>query len=868
MNPPIKVLAFGLAACSLLLVMVALASAGSAADIDLELTDATNIKTIEGSDPVQFNFTIGYTGANLSAEVRAEVLDATGSWTVILSAVTSTDVYLGTNETDVLLLKDEVGSLTLAFKPFTQLLNQTYWFEVRTFLVENDTQVDSVWVAIIVGHMAGAHLEIHDPPPDMRFEAIPPSTVSTTLTLYNTGNAPDRFRMSGTSSLADQGWTLEFRSGVNETYVTEEIEPDPDMQHPYNITLSVKLPGGVKAGVESTVELKTRSVFDPALPIPSVTLTVVAMQYFNFNVYIKGPDAKAAGPGEEVSFELRINNQGNGPDIFSLEAVFDPVLNPGFVAYTTPENITLGPIENGTVTFTVQVPPDATKGPHTLHVEISSTSPELSPITKTVKVEVFQVFGIELTCEDPEQSVAPGNWIDYLITARNTGNGLDSFVVGYVMGVPEPWTTYTQPSEFSLLQNQSTSFSYRVIVPAFMNEAPLTRYTFTIIVESTKGDVEEDIEVTVVLEAFKRIEWIHNARVLTSPSNKAAQIGSVRPRPVIDLLNGTTASVVLGVENFGNVMDTVTIEMDDYYEVADVQVSPTSFDIDRDENHEVIVTITASRDGGRTGTFNLILKAYSSDEALDVRSVFIDYVIIPVYTDDDFDGLDYGDRFDDDYAFSFTATERGGEVLESRGRKDRSTFVDIIHLNAANRDEVGIIEVTLTIADDVLDDERTEYWVYFVTDHHRQSGPLLRPGIHQDGAFAWTFSDLEETLLGLWYTNGEWGSTVPVQGMEVSVSGDTITYAVPSRELRAAGLDSGSEFAIYAYAHTMVESVDGEYKMRVDWDSAGRGAAEPPADFTNKPEDSPMPSSLVLLALVLAAVVSVVITRRRRDGPQ
>lgn len=868
MNPPSKILAIGLAACSLLLVVVALASAGSAADIDLELTDATNIKTIEGSDPVQFNFTIGYTGANLSAEVRAEVLDATGSWTMILVASTVSDVFLGDGDVDLLLLRDEVGTMSVTFSPSRPLFNQTYWFEVRTFLVENQTDVDSIWVAIVVGHMAGAHLEVPNAPPDLVYQVIPPSTVVITLSVFNTGNAPDRFRMSGTSSLAEQGWVLEFRSGVNETNVTEELEPDPDMQHPHNITFSVRLPGGVKAWVETIVELKARSVFDPALPIPSVTLTVVAMQYFNFQTHISGPDAKEAAPGEEVSFELKINNLGNGLDTFSLEAVFDPVLNPGFVAYATPNNVTIEPIHNGSVTFTVRVPRDATKGPHTLHVEASSTSPELSPLTKTVRVEVSQVFGVELTCEDPEQSVAPGNWIDYLITARNTGNGLDSFVVGYVMGVPEPWTTYTQPSEFSLLQNQSTSFSYRVIVPAFMNEAPLTRYTFTIIVESTKGDVEEDIEVTVVLEAFNRIEWIHNDRVLTSSSNKAAQIGSVRPRPVIDLLNGTTASVVLGVENFGNVMDTVTIEMDDYYEVADVQVSPTSFDIDRDETHEVIVTITASRDGGRTGTFNLILKAYSSDEALDVRSVIIDYVIIPVYTDDDFDGMDYGDRFDDDYAFSFTATERGGEVLESWGRKDRSTFVDIIHLTAVNRDELGIVEVTLTIADDVLDDERTEYWVYFVTDHHRQSGPLLRPGIHQDGAFAWTFSDPEATYLGLWYSNGEGGSTLPLQGLNVSVSGDTITYAVPSRELRAAGLDSGSEFAIYAYAHTMVESVDGEYKMRVDWDSAGRGAADPPADFTNKPEDSPMPSSLVPLALVLAAVVSVIIARRGRGGPQ
>ena len=82
-------------------------------------------------------------------------------------------------------------------------------------------------------------------------------------------------------------------------------------------------------------------------------------------------------------------------------------------------------------------------------------------------------------------------------------------------------------------------------------------------------------------------------------------------------------------------------------------------------------------------------------------------------------------------------------------------------------------------------------------------------------------------------------------------------------------MEPGSGFGVYAYAHTLTRSVDGEYRMRVVWDSAGLGAARPPAEFTNEPEDTPVPSFLAPLALVVAAatlvfVVGVIGRRGRR----
>jgi len=85
---------------------------------------------------------------------------------------------------------------------------------------------------------------------------------------------------------------------------------------------------------------------------------------------------------------------------------------------------------------------------------------------------------------------------------------------------------------------------------------------------------------------------------------------------------------------------------------------------------------------------------------------------------------------------------------------------------------------------------------------------------------------------------------------------------VLSRELRAAGVDTGSGFGVYAYAHTMSESKNGNHRARINWDAAGHGAARVPAEFLNEAEEetSEMPylAPLVIILVVIVAMTVVV----------
>ncbi|GAF96797.1 unnamed protein product, partial [marine sediment metagenome] len=287
-------------------------------------------------------------------------------------------------------------------------LNRTYWFTVLAYPKLAPQFNDSCPIGVIVGQRAGFDLVLWNPPPDDTYSATPPSTVSIRFELFNTGNGVDRFLIQGSSSRADVGLILEFVDGVDEYGYTEEVPPDPVMENPYFIDVRVRIPAWTQPNVEAIVSINTTSLFNVSYQGPSAVATVRALQYYNFQVYINGPDKKVGIPGETVTFQIKISNLGNGPDTFSLVAVFDKVLNPGFAAVVNPSNITIEPNDNGTALLVVEVPEDAPKKTYFITVEVASESDMLSPVTKSVAVEVGQFYGIELTGDNTTREIVPG----------------------------------------------------------------------------------------------------------------------------------------------------------------------------------------------------------------------------------------------------------------------------------------------------------------------------------------------------------------------------------------------------------------------------------------------------------------------------
>ena len=335
---------------------------------------------------------------------------------------------------------------------------------------------------------------------------------------------------------------------------------------------------------------------------------------------------------------------------------------------------------------------------------------------------------------------------------------------------------------------------------------------------------------------------------------------SYLPTLEIDLLNETSVGIMLRIANYGNGDDYVTLEVGDMAEGVDVRVSPLAFHLEWSTSQGVTVTFTVPS-SMTPGLYHLRLNASSSDEGEHVRSILLELRIKAVYQKGDFADLAYSDESDDDYLLVITSKGADGKVLESKSRVNQSASVDILHLEARHDHSTGTVTVTLILSDGALVEPTTEYWVFFVNRSHRQVGPLLSPENHASGTFEWNFSDPRRTICDIHYIDGEVGSTSALHGLVAEVDGAILTITVPSRELRRIGLEPGSGFGLYAYAHTKVVAVDGEHTLRVDWDSAGVGAATAPDDFTNKREDTPLPGLLALIALVLAALV-VVVARR------
>ncbi len=835
-------------------------------DLAMELNDTSSVKVAHGIDPIGFNLTLTNNGTAASDLVTINVTSIPQNWTNLLLWTSLTMSPPGPTgpPCEVWMDKGETIEVHLVVTPPNNQLNDTYWFTLIAYPRADPAYNVTYDVGIVNPQGAGFHLELNNPPENNTYQAIPPSTVTIRFAIYNTGNGVDRFLIQGSCSRADEGWTLEIKYGVDEYGYTEEVPPDPLMEKPYYIDVKVPMPAWTDANVEAIVMLNATSMFNVSYQRPSVVATIRAVHYFNFHAYINGPANKEGIPGETVTFQIKINNQGNGPDTFSLEAVFDEVLNPGFAAVVKPSNITIDRNGNGTALLVVEVPENPPRDTFFFSVEVRSSSSDLSPVTKSFAVSVGQYFGIELASEDPRRVTDPGGNLEFEVTVRNTGNGLDSILMKEIEGAPASWLTYTQPPEVTLLQGQDAKIKVIIIIPSKWEEAPKMNYTLTVRAESSRSDAEATVDLFINIRQFWRIEWMYRGEEITNPERPEAQAGSIRPRQEINLFNGTTTTVVMGVRNFGNGHDEVTVEVENGFPQVEIAITPTRFNLESAATQDIIVTITVPKNH-KPGVYYFLLKASSSDGSVQVRSVPMDFLLMPVFTENDFSDLEYNDSVGDNYLFTFTSDEAGGKVLESSGRHHRSSNIDIVSITAVHDHTAGMVIITLRFAAEVVDEVGTEYWVFFVNGSHRQPEALLNPWEHTNGSFLWTFSDQTRTHCTMYYGNGQGGSTYDLPGLEVIVEGDTIIFRVPSRELRSAGVAPVSGFGIYAYAHTLTIREDGDYRVRVNWDTAGVGAAGVPAEFSHEPEaESPLPPFLAPMAIALVAVALLALAGRRR----
>jgi uncharacterized membrane protein len=435
-------------------------------------------------------------------------------------------------------------------------LNDTYWFTLKAHLEENESAQYDLRLGVVVRQYADfewANSYVPtDPPPGDEFKALPSDNVSVRLALYNTGNGYDRFSIHAESSRPDEVRSLSFMSGVNRENLTSVLPPDRFKKRPYYIVVSVTVAPEGLAGTTTQFTIDAKSLFNTSLVKPPAFFAVTSLQYFEFEVNVDGPGSKDGIPGEEVEFQLKIRNLGNGWDTFQIKPIWDLELNPGFIAAANPRQVDIEARTGRTIQYVVKVPEGAPKKTFFFTAEIKSSSPELTPVTKRFAVKVLQYFDLDMTSQGPSNaSTIPGGNLEFNVTLLNSGNGLDSIVVKDIKGTPEGWLAYAQPPEVTLLQGQVTTIKVIVIVPSQFEEAPIGSYILTVIAVSSRSDARAEHHLGVEITKMHRIEWLYQGESITSP---------IKPRHSFNPYQKSTINITLELKNFGNSDDNVTLE--------------------------------------------------------------------------------------------------------------------------------------------------------------------------------------------------------------------------------------------------------------------------------------------------------------------
>jgi hypothetical protein len=447
----------------------------------------------------------------------------------------------------------------------------------------------------------------------------------------------------------------------------------------------------------------------------------------------------------------------------------------------------------------------------------------------------------------------------------NTGNGLDSVVID-MDRVPRGWLTYLQPPEVSLLGGANATVTIRVIVPAAFEDVLATECSMTVVASSQRSDAEATLDIIVGYEQFHRIELTLRGVELTDPVRPVAPEGLFSPWPVIDLGNSSQVVVTLGVKNMGNGPDTVLVGIFAEDDRIAFDGTSASFGMLAGEESDFYWVVSVP-DGMPGGLYRIWVHANSEDSSQETRSVPIDLEVVPLFDEEDFGDLAYFDPSGDEYTFHFEAGEPTGTVRTSKGGTGGVSAVDIVSLDVSVDTGTAEVVVTLVFSGDVVDDGTAEYWLYFVNATHRQGGAILDPEDYQGGGFQWDFSDEANVLLPLFLD----GDVVRVGGtgesLDTLVSGKGVVVTLPGKRLRELGLEPGSGFGMYAYAHVLETSTEDGWSMTVTWDSAGVGAAPAPEEFDNKlKEGSPLGAALAPLAMAVALLAVVVLGRRGGVG--
>ncbi|MCI0497265.1 MAG: NEW3 domain-containing protein, partial [Thermoplasmata archaeon] len=252
--------------------------------------------------------------------------------------------------------------------------------------------------------------------------------------------------------------------------------------------------------------------------------------------------ANVSASDVRVTFNFTAWNLGNRQDTVDLH--FSDMSGSGYESDLTTSQLTIASGGNSAAQLWVDIPIGSAFASHTWLVwGTMGSGNSTNTLTFSVTVDQFHLFAwVNLSINPTLSDLDPGGDAFIDLVVKNTGNVLSTAVFSAV--VPSGWAPATfAPASLSLNVNAQGSTRMRVRIPA---EALATDFAFTVqaVADATSavvGEVEVDIRVNAVYDLDV----------------------AVVPPETGHALPGEVAQFMVSVENLGNALDTIYLQVND-----------------------------------------------------------------------------------------------------------------------------------------------------------------------------------------------------------------------------------------------------------------------------------------------------------------
>lgn len=253
-----------------------------------------------------------------------------------------------------------------------------------------------------------------------------PTPVS--LTVKNTGNAPDTYRV-------DVNWDPS-RTSINGSWLSSESMPAPRTLQPneaFTFRPTLLPPANATRGYYFVSFNVTSTANDNKLAPVAWTFMVQLNQTYALDTEIANADQRVL-PGNTASFRITVSNrQANGPENLTLVVGNQPA---GWAWSLSDTTLSLPAFGSATVYLNTTVPPNIAAGiKAAFFVNVTSQDPVdkplLRPAMRSVEADVTVLQGPnpDVAPAVTTQFIDPGASVPYRFHLRNLGNEASNFTI-------------------------------------------------------------------------------------------------------------------------------------------------------------------------------------------------------------------------------------------------------------------------------------------------------------------------------------------------------------------------------------------------------------------------------------------------------